>query len=490
MGKYLEADEDVYRYQEVDSGDENNGALLDQGYNMASSVSNGKQPFNPDELYFNDMDIRAWERRAAEQDGLPYGDDYDYGYGYVEDEGYYEDAGHMMSPAEYEELLFQRTLDKIRLARVTGEADVSLTPEELEVYQNRMWRQRAPAARIQARPMPHSAPVVDPVAASGSTGAPGSSSPRSKKNNRRSSLFGGKDKSKKEKTSSRARATSNATESTMQQAPPGFLVPGPNGQPMFAPINAYQGYNGRDPRQPGSPLRPGSRPVSKGNERHASSKGGNSGSPKDARQAQTPPQSPLRLITTSRDIPGAFPSSPVSYRMPTPPLTARPGSSSSRLSAHDHADRQASSGGRSRSSTTQQPPKLVPFPVAEYKHHNTEPFQYQAAGHLAQPSAQPQYARRVASGETPHATMPRRVPVPSQQTTNRQGIPNSNSDPAIPHVGVMVDVNEDGAHPVSHTDDSGSSAQMGKSTGKQGSGSGGGKEGERRRRSGRSRRKN
>jgi hypothetical protein len=480
VGKYLEAEEDVYRFQEVDGGDENNGALLDQGYNTVSNASNGKQPLNPDELYFNDMDIRAWERRAAEQDGLAYGDDYDYGYG---------DAGNMMSPAEYEDLLFERTLDKIRLARVTGEADVSLTPEELEVYQYRMWRQRAPVARPQARAMPHSAPVIHAATAPSSTGTPGSSSPRSKKNQRRSSLFGGKDRSKKEKSGNRARATSNATEATNSPAPPGFLVPGPNGQSMFAPINTYQGYNGRDPRQPGSPLRPGSRPVSKGNERHAPVKGKHTDGPKGARQALTPPQSPLQLTTTSRDMPGAFPGSPVSYHMPTPPLTARPGSSSSRLSALDHADLRTSSGGRSSSSTMQQPPKLVPFPVTDYKHHNTEPFQYQAAGHLAQSSAQPQYARRVASAEAPHATMPRRVPVPGQQATSRQGIQSSHSDPMIPHVGVMVDVSEDGAHPISHVDDSASSVQTGKSTSKQGSGSGGGKEGERRRRSGRSRRK-
>jgi hypothetical protein len=485
VGKYLEAEEDVYRFQEVEGGDENNGALLDQGYNTVSNVSNGKQPLNPDELYFNDMDIRAWERRATEQDGLAYGDDYDHGYGYAEDEGYYEDAGNMMSPAEYEDLLFERTLDKIRLARVTGEADVSLTPKELEVYQHRMWRQRAPAARPQARVMPHSAPAIHPATAPSSTGTPGSSSPRSKKNQRRSSLFGSKDKSKKEKSGNRARATSNSTEPPIPQAPPGFLVPGPNGQPMFAPINTYQSNNGRDPRQPGSPLRPGSRPVSKGNERHAPVKGKYMDSPKGARQVHTPPQSPLRLTTTSSDMPGAFPGSPVSYRMPTPPLTARPGSSSSRLSAPDHADLRASSGGRSSSSTVQQPPKLVPFPVTDYKHHNTEPFQYQAAGHLAQSPVPSQYARRVASAEAPYATMPRRVPVPGQHTTGRQGIQSSYSDFAIP----MVDVNEDGAHPISHTDDSGSSVQTGKSTGKQGSGSGGGKEGERRRRSGRSRRK-
>ncbi|KAJ4301017.1 Prenylated Rab acceptor 1 [Kalmusia sp. IMI 367209] len=271
-------------FQELDSGDENNGVLLDQGYNMGS---NGKQPFNPDELYFNDMDIRAWERRAAEVDGLAYGEDY----GYLEDEGYYEDVGDvMMSAAEYQELLFQRTLDKIRLARATGEVDVQLTPEELEVYQNRLWGQRAPAARPQARTRPLSAPVIhgntntSAATTSSNTGASGSNSPRSKKNQRRSSIFGGK--AKKEKSSNRARATSNATESTIQQAPPGFLIPGPNGQPMFAPINAYQGYNGREvPRHhPGSPSQPES---SKGIERLPSMKGNNTNA-RGALQAQTP----------------------------------------------------------------------------------------------------------------------------------------------------------------------------------------------------------
>lgn len=478
--------EDVYRFQELDGSEENNGASLDRAYNMVSNVSNGKQPFNPDELYFNDMDLRAWEQRSAELDGLSYGDDY--GYGYLEDEGYYEEVGDMMPHAEYEELSFQRTLDKIRYARATGEADVSLTPEELEIYQSRLWGQRLPAGRPQARARPFSAPMIHSnagtatITSSNKTGGAGSSNPR-KKNQRRTSLFGGK--AKKDKVGNRARTNSNATESTIHQdqGPPGFRIPGPNGQPIFTPINGYQGYNSHDARahQPGSPLRPNSRHSSSGNEKFGPTKG------KNARGSRAPRQAPLPRITTSGDMPGAFPSSPVSLRMPSP-QTVRPGSSSSRTSAHDHADIHGSSSGRSRSSTLQQPPKLVPFPVTEFKHHDAEPYQYQSAGHLAQSPTQSQYARRVVSAEAPYAAMPRRLPVLVQHN-GTQGIQGSHSDPAISHVGHMADVDEesDSRAPVTGND-TGSSAQFDKNTSAQGPGSGS-KDSERRRKSGRSRRK-
>lgn len=470
----------MYRFQEVDNSDQNNGASLDQGLNMVSNVSQGKQPYNPDELYFNDMDIRAWEQRTGEADGLAYGEDY--GYGYPEDEGYYEEAADLAALAEYEELLFQRTLDKIRFARATGEADVSLTPEELDVYQNRMWRQRAPAARPQPRARPLSAPAIhNNLGAVGVTTSSDSSSrsPR-KKNQNRSSFFGGKPK--KEKSSNRTRKNSNATESIFNQAPPGFRVPGPNGQPIFTPINAYQGHNGRDARahQPGSPLGPTSRHSSGSNDRQIPMKDSTSSGLKDTRSGPTPSR-----IATSRDIPGAFPSSPTSLHIPISPQLARPGSSSSRVSAHDHADIQASSGGRSRSSTLQQPPKLVPFPVVEYKHHTAEPFQYQSAGHLAQSPSQPQYARKV---ETAQAAMPRRVPVPVQRA-GVQGLQGSYSDPNISHSGpaAPLDENVDPQTRVMGSDGD-SILQSGSSHDKLGSSSGG-KDGERKRKGGRRRRK-
>ena len=89
--------EDIYRYQEVGMEDEKNGVLLEPGYQQVANTH-----FNPDELYFNDMDLGEWERRTADFDGMAYGEDY----GYQEDEGYYDEASGMsMSPAEYEEFL-------------------------------------------------------------------------------------------------------------------------------------------------------------------------------------------------------------------------------------------------------------------------------------------------------------------------------------------------------------------------------------------------
>jgi hypothetical protein len=55
VGRYYEGMEDVHRFQEVRSAEENNGVLSNQAFQPAL---NGKN-INPDELYFNDMDIRG-----------------------------------------------------------------------------------------------------------------------------------------------------------------------------------------------------------------------------------------------------------------------------------------------------------------------------------------------------------------------------------------------------------------------------------------------
>ncbi|KAF2740416.1 hypothetical protein EJ04DRAFT_210564 [Polyplosphaeria fusca] len=468
----MEEAEDVYRFQEVDSDNEKHGVMVEPGYQR---VSNGK-PFNPDELYFNDMDIRAWERRTAEVDPMAYGDDYSY----QEDEGYYEDGGEVtMSQAEYDELLFQQVLNKIRLARVTGDADVQLTQEELDAYQARLVRSRAPAARPQARPRPVSAPLNSAtntalVTSSSSTSGQGSSSTRSKKSQQRTSLFA--PRPKKDKPSGRKRTTSNVsnTTSSTNQAP-GLMVPGPNGQLVFAPITAYPGRGARDPgaRSTGSPSQPASRSASI-----------------NSRQAPTPPR-----VTPPRDLPGAFPSgSPI-----------RPSSSSSRQSSYDNLDWQANRG-RSGSVQPNQPAKLVPFPALDYQHFTAEPYQYftpgQPSSSTQQPSqpslSQPQFARRVASGpaEGNYMTMPRRVPVPVQRAAGPMPhVQGSHSDPTLVHasspmaevseedgLGIMVDV-------IPQADDRSYKMQTVKSSIKEGSSSSSARDSERRRKSGKSRRK-
>jgi hypothetical protein len=425
VGRYMEEAEDVYRFQELENEDEKNGVLLEPGYPQDSQA----REFNPDELYFNDMDLRAWEARTAEIDGMAYGDEY----GYQEDEGYYEEPGGiLMTPAEYEEFLFLRVLDKIRLARATGDQDVQLTTEELDAYSKGM-RPRAPAARPQPpRGRPVSAPMITGPITGGAnntimtTNTPstsgsgsGSGSARRKTSKSRTSIFAPRSKKEKEKSSSRKRTSSNVSEMLSQpqqqpvQPPPGIVVPGPNG-PVYAPINAYAGLR-RDStvRSAASPSRD-SRSSSL-NSRHAA-----------IPQRISPPQ----------EVPGAFPSgSPQRYYRDgtPPPRHSRPPSSHSRYSM---GEAELLPNVRSRSSSIQQPVKMVPFPVTDYQHHTAEPYQYHQPGQPAttqspaQASAsQPQYRRVVSGSADPNFTaMPRRVPVPVQRATGP--ISASYSDPA------------------------------------------------------------
>ncbi|KAF2797686.1 hypothetical protein K505DRAFT_358223 [Melanomma pulvis-pyrius CBS 109.77] len=489
----MEEAEDVYRFQELETED----VKLEPDYQQDPD---GKH-FNPDELYFNDMDLRAWEARTAEIDGMAYGEDY----GYQEDEGYYEEAGRIsMSTAEYEEFLFLRVLDKIRLARATGDQDVQLTTEELDAY-SRGLRPRAPAARPQPRGRPLSAPVMNGVvngAASNAiintstpsvAGGSGTGSTRRKKSQQRTSIFAPWPKKDKDKPSSRKRAPSNVSETTTQplqpplQQPPGFVVPGPNG-PVYAPINAY-GRMRRDSnvRSAASPSR---------DSRSASL---------NSRHAPTPPR-----VTPPREIPGAFPSgSPQRYYREStpPPRQSRPPSAHSRYSMQENSESQLPPNTRSRSSSIQQPVKLVPFPVTDYQHYTAEPYQYHVPGQPAplQPPSQPisqlPYARRVVSGPVDgNYVMPRRVPVPVQRATAPlPAVQPSYSDPALAQRGsvlggeasddndlgsVMVDV-------VAQADDKSYKVQTTKPSGKEASSSGSAKDSDRRKRSsGRTRRKN
>jgi hypothetical protein len=349
--------------------------LLDRG---SQQVSNGKQLHNPDELYFNDMDIRAWERRAS----ALHGGINDLGYDRQEDEGYYDEAGEAVSRAEYEELLFSRVLDKIRVARAVGNPDVELSPEELEAYQSRLYGTRSPAARPQATHATES-PVMDDTASMfsvNSTDSPGHTSSRkskSKKDQPRTSLFSSKPK--KEKIGDRKRVASGAS-----QTSPGFVIPGPDGQQIYTPINPYQGSLARDP--PGS--QPGSRSASgSGQAYHAPSRA----APRD----------------TAREIPGAF------FATPAPSSVGIPSASPQGRSIESWQHAQEPPESRTRPSSIKAA-NLVPFPI--------EPYQYQSfspTSSSSQSSPQFQYTRRPSApvSEASYASMPRRVPVPAQHAS-------------------------------------------------------------------------
>lgn len=414
----MEEAEDVYRFQELDSDDERYGVLVDPGYQRVSSSKN----INPDELYFNDMDLRAWERSTGVGaiDELGYGDEFTF----EEDEGYYDEAtGLTMSLAEYEEHVFQGVLDKIRRARTAGQADVNLSTEELEIYRSTLLGNQAPATRPQPTTLrPVSAPavptasntVVAPAADARNLGAP---SIRSSKNRSRTSSFFGL-RPKKEKPNGRRRAPSITSQPPQQG--PGFVVPGLNGQPVYAPINGYPERTvPQPPLRPSVPSQPGSRSTSSG-----------------SHQSQAPAH-----VTYSREVPGAFPSSPPrSYASSEASLSQqhrRPTSSSSyHLSGSEQAHIPVSPDTRSRSSSIQQSVKLIPFPVADYQHHTAEPYQYHTPGQTSStapsqaPSSPPQPVRRVVSGQSDnYMAMPRRVPVPVRGVNvPAQG---SRSDPTL-----------------------------------------------------------
>ena len=360
----------MHTFQELDSDDEKNGVALGQGFQPPLHSTN----LNDDELYFNDMDIRAWERRSAAFDDGAHGPYHGY---QDEDEGYYEDSGELINHADHEEMLFQRVLDKIRIARAAGNVDVQLSPEELEAYQSKLHGGRTPAARSPQSSRPATTAFANDNAsvASVSSSSKHGHSSRSKKP-QRSSIFASKPKKDKEKPSSRKR-TSTMT-SVSPQAPPGFVVPGPDGQPMYAPINAYQGSLLRDP---GPAPAPGSRSVS-----------GNS--------YQVPAQPSTHVPV---DIVGAFPGSEQIYRPASPPVQSR--KVSSRQLAYEREHQPVT---RSRSPSIHSAARMVPFPVEPYQYHAFSPAS------ASPTSPPPQYARRVSSGpsEASYASVPRRVPVP------------------------------------------------------------------------------
>ncbi|KAF1943647.1 PRA1-domain-containing protein, partial [Clathrospora elynae] len=440
VGRYYEGvEDDVRRFQELDSDDEKNGLSLDSGFQPALHGKN----INPDELYFSDMDIGAWEGRASALDGTPH----EPGHGYHEqDGGYYDDAGEIRTADEYEEMLFRRVLDKIRLARAAGSADVQMSPQELDAYQARLYGTRVPTARPQPQAQPISASMANDVASvvdDHSTSKHSNPASRSKKSQPRTSIFGSKTKKEKdrEKPSSRKR-TSILSSASSHVPPPGFVVPGPDGQPMYAPINAYQGSLARETR---TPPRPASRSASD-----------------TSHQGPTTPRG-----TPPRDVLGAFPGSEHAYRPASPPRQGRP--IASRQATYE---RDLPPVSRTRSSSIQSA-RTIPFPVEPYQYHAFSPSS------ASPTSPQPQYARRVSSGpsEVSYTSMPRRVPVPTlapaplQRKTSTVDTQASQPDPSP--------VTQASALRVDAVD------QMQETTKASGSGHGG----ERRRKSGKSRKK-
>lgn len=337
---------------------------------------NGRN-INPDEVYFNDVHIRAWEQRGSAFAEPMHGPG---SRGY--DEEHFGGAGETTDSAKFEEMLFRRVLDKIRVARAARNTEVSLSTEELDAYQSRLYGARASAVRPEPQSRPTSASLPHDAASIMSYETPGNrgSSSRSKKNHQRSSLFGSKSKKEKQHSSHKRTCTQSTAES--HASPPGFVIPGPDGQAMYAPINAYEGPLVHEQE----PLRPASHTAS--NTSHHMGMHSQYASP--------------------RNMLGSFPESVVDYRPSTPP---QQGSEMPPRQATNEAELPL--GSHTRSSSIQS--RLVPFPVEPYQYHN-----FSLSSSSSPTSPQPQYSRRVSSGpsEASYAPVPRRVPVPTPAPTS------------------------------------------------------------------------
>ncbi|KAJ5022712.1 PRA1 family protein-domain-containing protein [Bipolaris maydis] len=368
VGRYFEGVDDVHRFQELSSDDENGGVTIEGAFEPALD---GKK-IDPDELYFNDMDIRAWERRTSALAEPMHGPVHGYR-GYREE--YFGGPGETINPAEVEEMLFRRVLDKIRVARAAGNTDVSLSAEELDAYQSRLYGARAPAVRPEPQPRPSSASSSKDTASVLSYDATGKHDAlsRSKKSQQRTSMPGSK--SKKEKRPSAHKRTSTASTTESHAMPPGFVVPGPDGQSTYAPINAYEGSLVRGQ----GPVHPTSRSASD-NGRHVAM--------------------PLHRAPSINML-GSFPESVYDFQ-PESPLV--PDNQPSYRQTAYEADVPADA--RTGSSSVQSA-RLVPFPVEPYQYHNFSP-----TSSSSPTSPQPQYTRSLSSvvSEASYASVPRRVP--------------------------------------------------------------------------------
>jgi hypothetical protein len=425
----------VYKFQQMESDKVRSGDVPELDYSPVSA----SRSMDPDQLYFNDMDIRAWEKRTGTLDQGAYLPEH----GYQEDEACSGDLNEAMTPAEYEELLFQRVLDKIRLARAAGIPDVQLTQEEIEAYQSKLHGTRPPAVRSQGKSRSGNTSNLNDtssLASLNTAGKPGSS--RSKRSQQRSSLFASKPK--KEKPPGRKRAVSNVS-NVLGPAPPGFVTPGPDGRPIYTPINAHQGDVARNlvypyENAPRTPL-------------------------------NDSPNSPglLRSDPPRVMMPGAFPEAFPGYTEASEPETRT-------QRGHENADREQS-------------PRMMPFPVEPYHYHM---FSQSSS---SQSSPRPQYTRRVSSAESSFTAMPRRVPVSDQRLAPpMSSSQDSPSDPALVTrpPSARAEQNEETIGDeglIAPQFDSSTKEPTGKPSSKAGSASGGRKDEERKRKGGRTRKK-
>ena len=271
----------------MDSEDE--GVMLDaQGY---YAWRDGRSARGPDELYYTDYDLGQDRPRRRMT--------YDYqqahnGFDQSAEEAYgRRGSGQRISSRE--QALADGALERIAKARQRGKTNINLSVEEMEALERRRGGSQLPEPPPSVpaaipHPTPPTTPGKTPKGSSSKSGSRSNSSTNlasQKLKSKKTSLFGGGSSNQASSPSpakSNSKAKVNRRPSTSDHyagpppsfpgggnpGPPGIMVPGPDGKPMFAPLVNY-------------PTLPNTTPeYSRG--------GGSRSSSKHSRRESTPPE--------------------------------------------------------------------------------------------------------------------------------------------------------------------------------------------------------
>ncbi|KAK5122422.1 hypothetical protein LTR85_004006 [Meristemomyces frigidus] len=232
------------RFQELDSEEEDGmgqGVLLDpNGYSLRDAQRQ-RGAFAGDELHFDGYDIGQDRQRRRQV--------YDYADGYDSEEEAYRRRGaaYQVAVRDKEEALLQSAVERIARARAKGKTNVNLSPEEMEALERRRGQPPEPyVPPTQALASPPATPAKIPKGKAGSRSSSSTSlaSQKTRKRGNTNSLFSGQSSPSPAKSNSKAKVERNpSAEQALPypsgSGPPGIMVPGPNGVPVFAPIVNY-----------------------------------------------------------------------------------------------------------------------------------------------------------------------------------------------------------------------------------------------------------
>ncbi|MCJ1406672.1 hypothetical protein MMC19_000739 [Ptychographa xylographoides] len=203
-------------------------------------VDLGRRPFASDELHYSGADLG---RGSNSRRDFTYSDDSE-----ESDDGIAKDTGNgaamQLALRDKEEVLVQRAMERIRRAQMLGKTNVKLTPSERDALERKLANDQAKSKR----PVLKSKPSGERRSSGRSSSSQTAIVPTAGRRKSRSSLVSTTDREPMDQA---------------QSMGPGFLVAGPDGRPIYAPL----GYH---PPSPGPPFGfPSSRPESRSGSAHS-----------------------------------------------------------------------------------------------------------------------------------------------------------------------------------------------------------------------------